>query len=107
MNYTKGPWRADMTRANGHIGISIRSEDGIDVATVYLAEYQAPNRPGGEVNQPANTQARGNAGLVAASPALYEALQLAEATIMRLDKRGSALGTLDVIRSAISKAEEV
>lgn len=36
---------------------------------------------------------------------LLDALRLAEATIVRLDKKGSAVGTLDVIRDAIKKAE--
>lgn len=35
---------------------------------------------------------------------LIAALLLAEATIVRLDKHGSAVGTLDVIRAALAKA---
>ena len=38
------------------------------------------------------------------TPTLLEALQLAEATIERLNRHGSADGTLDVIRTAIALA---
>ena len=37
--------------------------------------------------------------------ASLEALQLAEATIERLNRHNSANGTLDVVRAAIAKAE--
>jgi hypothetical protein len=36
---------------------------------------------------------------------LLDALELAEATIVRLDRKGSAVGTLDVIRSVISSVK--
>lgn len=44
----------------------------------------------------------GNAKLFIASPALLNACQIAEATIKRLDKNGSAIGTLDILREAIA-----
>ena len=48
-----------------------------------------------------------NAHLIAAAPAMYEALSMAQATIERLQRHapGSAIGTLDVIKAAIAQAE--
>lgn len=46
-----------------------------------------------------------NALLISAAPEMYEALALAVATIERLDKKGSAVGTLDVLRAALAKAD--
>lgn len=43
--------------------------------------------------------------VIAAAPDMLNALLVAEATIKRLDKHGSAVGTLDVIRAAIVKAQ--
>ena len=49
---------------------------------------------------------RANARLIAQAPALLNALEVAEATINRLERHapGSANGTLDVIRAAIAEA---
>lgn len=46
------------------------------------------------------------ARVMAAAPDMLNALELAEATIMRLDRHapGAQQGTLDVIRAAIRKA---
>lgn len=48
-----------------------------------------------------------DARLIAAAPELLNALEMAEATIVRLERHapGSAQGTLDVVRAAIAKAE--
>ena len=47
-----------------------------------------------------------NARLISQAPALLNALEVAEATINRLERHapGSANGTLDVIRAAIAEA---
>jgi hypothetical protein len=45
------------------------------------------------------------ARLFAAAPDMRQALIVAQATIERLDKRGSAKGTLDVIAAALAKAD--
>lgn len=42
-----------------------------------------------------------DARLIAKAPAMREALELAEATIARLNRHDSANGTLDVIRAAL------
>lgn len=44
--------------------------------------------------------------LIVASPAMYDALMVAAATIIRLERHapGSAKGTLDVIRAALAEA---
>lgn len=41
-----------------------------------------------------------------AAPDLLNALEIAEATIVRLAKTDSANGTLDVVRAAIAKAKQ-
>lgn len=74
MKFTPGEWEADLTRVNGHCGISIDSGD-VQIATVYLHEYCAPNRPGGEINQPVNQASVANARIIAQSPLMYEALK--------------------------------
>ena len=45
-----------------------------------------------------------NARLIAAAPAMLEALELAEATVVRLERHNSAAGTLHVVRAAIAAA---
>ncbi len=72
MKHMKGPWTADFSRVNGHLGITVYSEE-MHIATVYLKEYQAPNRKGGEMNQPVNKETVANARLIAAAPELLEA----------------------------------
>jgi hypothetical protein len=47
---------------------------------------------------------RVNAKAIAAVPELIEALELAKATIVRLNRHDSANGTLDVVRTALRKA---
>jgi len=47
---------------------------------------------------------RALACLLAAAPDLYDACGLAIATIERLDRHGSAIGTLDVLRAALARA---
>jgi hypothetical protein len=47
----------------------------------------------------------GNARMMGNAPKMLNALKVAEATIMRLNRHDSANGTLDVIRAAIAEAE--
>ena len=91
-NHTSGPWH-NLPSYDGSRWIQGPSTDATEfrsianIATWDIAERQ-----------------HANANLIAAAPEMLEALELAEATIERLNRNNSANGTLDVIRSAIAKA---
>lgn len=87
MNYTKGPWRYEPGTK------TIRTVPG----NHWLATLDSWD---GAIKH----QNDANGIAMAASPTLIQALQLAEATIRRLDRNQSAQGTLDVIRIALAEA---
>lgn len=89
--HTPGPWAAEPA-ITGEVDI-ISDAARLPVCTV-------PKLHPGRMS-PKERQA--NARLIAAAPQLFEALQLAEATIERLNRHDSANGTLDVIRTALSE----
>lgn len=91
--HTPGPWKIDDS------GSMIETEHPVNLRGEY--EHICDFRPdlAGNINE-------ANARLIAASPTLYDALEMAQATIERLQRHapGSADGTLDVIRKALTKA---
>lgn len=105
MKHTKGPWRV------GGSAIAREAEVGVRSAVVVaMVQRNTPGHHRGthdwdpEAPQTAE-ECDANARLIAAAPDMYEALGLAHATILRLDKNGSAVGTLDVVRNALRTAE--
>ena len=109
---TEGPWGADWSRVNGHIGISINGANGRQVATVYLDNYHCPNRPGGEINHPDNDESRGNAAFIVLACNCHD--ELVEACKMLIhfvpDGWPMPLGWIQVVaqaEQAIAKAEGV
>lgn len=105
MKHTKGPW---------HVGGSVVAREGEigvrSAVVVAMVQRNTPGHPRGthdwdpEAPQ-TSEECDANARLIAAAPDLHAAATLAVATIERLDKNGSAVGTLDVLRAAIAKAE--
>lgn len=91
--HTPGPW---IVRNRD----SVYAKSGRFVADCELTPYTARPKP------PIGEDAA-NATLIAAAPAMYEALSMAQATIERLQRHapGSALGTLDVISKALAQAD--
>ncbi len=87
MSYTKGAWNY----APGYSTIIVVNEYKLKM----VADFGKCSLP----------ETEDNARLMAASKEMLNALQLAEATIQRLDKHGSAVGTLQVIEAAIRKVE--
>lgn len=79
VKHTSGPWRTAE-----HDDCEIYADDGSFIGTVAQPE---------------------NGPIVAAAPDMLGALEVAEATIVRLNRHDSANGTLDVIRAAIRKAK--
>ena len=55
-----------------------------------------------------NATGKANARLIAAAPELLNALEVAQATIERLERHapGSANGTLGVVKAAVAKATQ-
>ena len=91
--YTKGTLTVEDFDGEGGIAITM---DGYDC---FHAVYPEGH---GEVEQ----NDRWNlATLMVAAPDMYEALQLATATIERLNRNNSADGTLHVLAAALAKAE--
>lgn len=89
--HTPGPWEVV-----GHGGLEVRSTpEQILIAGCF---YTGTNRRG---------QSKANARLISAAPKMLEALELAQATIVRLDRgdHESAKETLNVIYAAIAHAE--
>lgn len=84
MNHTPGPWYEGSS--GNHQGIIIHEATGATVAVSYDKKDTA---------------------IIAAAPELLDALELAEATIERVNPRvhGSCGGTIEVIRAAIRKAK--
>ena len=76
--HTPGPWRWEPS----HHSVVQPNGDNVLVGPSYKA----------------------NARLIAAAPDLLEAAELARATVERLNRHGSANGTLDVLSAAIAKA---
>lgn len=102
MTHTPGPWKVD--------GYRIHTGDEQYPAYRTIAKVNVVNF--GDFWAVEET-AEANARLIAAAPALLEALELAEATIARLTIRhgpfSSTDGTLSIARAAIAlaKGEEV
>lgn len=109
--HTEGPW--DMIPPDSNFPsrtISGPDSEGAryrPLARVF--EYDGlPNRTTQLTITP--DEADANAQLILTSPKMFEALELAEATILRVTsscpaKRDSVQGTLDVIRAAIKQAK--
>jgi len=93
--FTPKPWRLEAGR-------SIVTGSG----SFYLAYGTHPKS--GRPNFTSFVELDANAHLIASAPELYEALELALATIERLAVRHgpfcSADGTMDVVRAALAKA---
>ena len=89
-NFTPGPWRA-FTRGMGDTSIVSRSR------VVAIVDFRDAED---------GLEFQANAQLIATAPKLLNALELAEATIVRLERHapGSANGTLDIVRAAIAEA---
>jgi hypothetical protein len=90
--HTPGPWRYVQNQIRAKSGQKI---GGVEISEMVCMMPHGPKYPGHDAN----------AHLIAAAPDMLEALLLAEATIERLDKMGSAVGTLDVVAAAIKKAK--
>lgn len=95
--FTPGPWDAHNSNNRDYIDI----DAGIRICSLSLeaARECEPPIPDAEI--------WANAALIAASPAMFAALEIARATIERLDanaKAKSAQGTLDVINAALASA---
>lgn len=87
INHTPGPWY-----------VTGSSQDGTMICSGIKSVANWPARP--DCNE-----ATANARLIASAPEMLNALELAQATIARLDKHASATGTLDVIAATIKKAK--
>ncbi len=94
-NYTPGPWGT--RRVNGSYYITAESDLGRDGITRARSIAKLVKSGFGD-------SAQANLSLMRAAPDLLAALELAEATIKRLNRHDSANGTLDVVRAAIAKA---
>ena len=95
MNHTPGPWKVVRRGTVGDFSI---------LGTEFVSgEAQTTHTAGIAFD----ILHEANAHLIAAAPAMYEALSMAQATIERLQRHapGSAIGTLDVIKAAIAQAE--
>jgi hypothetical protein len=79
--HTAGPWEVKLNSDTGYYNIETET---YVIAEVYMKK---------------------NTSIISAAPEMLEALELAEATIKRLNRHNSADGTLDVIRAAIQKAK--
>ena len=95
-NWTVGPW--SFTQAGGLI-----KDTANNAVAVVCARRKTANGDGYEDVPRAEVEA--NLRLQAAAPDMVQALELAEATIERLNRHNSADGTLQVIRAALKKAE--
>ena len=96
--YTKGPWEVDYTKQ------AVRAGIGVNVA--FCGESVVAGRAG--VQSVGTMEARANARLIAAAPALLEALELAETSLVDY-QHDAPFGefdakTLDAVRAAIAQA---
>lgn len=97
--HSLGPWMIqDLGERSGYPNwhsFAVRTcKENVHLATV------------GNVDRYFEGKEKANATLMCASPDMLNALQIAKATIERLERHapGSANGTLDVINAAITKA---
>lgn len=90
--HTPGPWTVQ-ERGIGAEHIKVQTMEGLTVA-------RCTSTPDRSINS-----AEANARLIAEAPAMREALALAEATIVRLNRHDSANGTLEVIRALLARID--
>lgn len=90
--HTPGPWAIESGGLNRYV---VEESTGNVLASLNYPSHRDIDNE------------RANARLIAAAPELLQALELAKATIERLHRHApnSAKGTLDVVSSAIAKAQ--
>ena len=108
--YSPGEWQVEPLQATHGADLAIVTDRGWVVAVI---QYDPDIQTESEIEPNFNNVVRHpddepNARLISAAPNLVNALELAEATIKRLERHapGSANGTLDVIRAALTKAKD-
>lgn len=98
---TPGPWVADLSTTNGHLGFAIRSGE-VPIATVYADAVSSEWRRVDAAQRPENSESVANAHMLAASKKMAEAV---EAAIERMRAEGlDATAEYNGLWAALAKA---